>query len=301
MTGWLAELAIALAGSAIGTAPASRLFWGETAWASAAAVLLFIGTGATTAGWAAAAAGVSLWAWIRCRKRYRQIADLPTAKLASAPQGYVEVSGTGAVHPDYPLASPLTGLPCLWYAYTVWQGEGGRSTVVDSGVSDRPFTVDDGSGRALVVPDGAQVVTRHARRWRTGDYTYHERVILHGDTVYVLGEHVDSLRGGNASERRRNAVLAEWKHDQDSLKARFDADRDGRIDAGEWETARLAAERQALRDGGAEDERFLRKPADGRPFLIANYSAQQLAGRFRRWSWLHLGIFLAALSMAGWR
>ena len=61
-----------------------------------------------------------------------------------------------------------------------------------------------------------------------------------------------------------------------------------------------AAAGAALRDKATADadEQYLRKPVDGRPFLISNFSAQQLAGRFRRWSWLHLGIFFAALIAA---
>lgn len=282
--------------------PSARLLWGETAWAVASAVLLFLGARSTVTGLAFAAAGLSLWAWTRSRKHYRQIADIPTAKLSTAPQGYVEVTGTGGIHPDYPVVSPLTGLPCLWFEFTVWRIDGNRSRVISSGISTLPFSLSDGKGRALVIPEAARVITRHSRSWRSGDEKYHERVLLSHEALYVLGDHVNSLRenGGSPLDKQRNALLAEWKQDQESLKKRFDSNRDGLIDAVEWETARLAAETQALLGKAPDepDEQYLRKPPDGRPFLISNYSAQQLAGRFRRWSWLHLGIFFAALAIA---
>lgn len=286
-------------GLEFGLNPSTKLLWGETSWAAASAALLFIAIRAGMPWLAMLAAGVSLWAWTRSRKHYRQIADIPTAKLYAAPQGYVEVSGTGEAHPDYPVASPLTGLPCLWYEYTVSRIEGRHSTVIDSGTSTLPFTLGDGSGQALVVPEGAQVITRHSRNWRVGDEKYQESLLLAHDSLYVLGDHVSSLReaGGSHLDKRRNALLAEWKHDQESLKKRFDSDGDGHIGGAEWEAARRAAETQALlgKAPHGPDEQYIRKPADGRPFLISNYSAQQLANRFRRWSWLHLGIFFAAL------
>jgi hypothetical protein len=50
----------------------------------------------------------------------------------------------------------------------------------------------------------------------------------------------------------------------------------------------------------ARRDAIIRKPPHNQPFLISNYSAKELAGRFRRWSWLHLGIFFAALVLATW-
>jgi hypothetical protein len=289
-------------GLSIGLNPSTRLLWGETSWAMSSAVLLYIGIRSGLPWLSVLAAGVSLWAWMRSHKHYRQIADIPTAKLSAAPQGYIEVSGTGETHSDYPVVSPLTGLPCLWYEFTVWEIDGNKSRVINSGTSTLPFSLVDGNGHALVVPEAAQVISRHSKSWRSGDEKYHERVLLKNESLYVLGDHVSSLRDekGNRYDKQRNALLNEWKNDQETLKKRFDADRDGHIDAAEWETARQAAESLALlgKAPSGPDEQYIRKPSDGRPFLISNYSAQQLAARFRRWSWLHLGIFIAALFVA---
>lgn len=288
-------------GLEIGLNPSARLLWSETSWAMASALLLFIGIRAGIPWLSLSAAGLSLWAWMRSHKHYRQIADIPTAKLSAAPQGFIEVSGTGETHPDYPVVSPLTGLPCLWFEFTVWEIDGNQSKVINSGISTLPFSLVDGSGHALVVPEAAQVISRHSKSWRIGDEKYHERVLLKNETLYVLGDHVGSLRDASGSrfDNQRNALLSEWKDDQETLKKRFDTDRDGHIDAVEWETARQTAETESMlgKAPTEPDEQYIRKPSDGRPFLISNYSAQQLAGRFQRWSWLHLGIFFAALAI----
>ena len=297
------QWSIARDGLEFGLKPSAKLLWSETSWAMASAFLLFIGIRIGMPWLAMLAAGVSLWAWIRSRKHYRQIADIPTAKLSAAAQGYVEVTGTGETHPDYPVVSPLTGLPCLWFEFTVWRIDGDRSTVINSGTSTLPFTLHDGDGLALVVPEQAHVITRHSRSWRRGDEKYHERVILKNETLYVLADHVSCLRdsAGSFLDTQRNALLAEWKSDQETLVKRFDSDRNGHIDTVEWQSARQAAETEVSLGKvitPQEDEHFFRKPLDGRPFLISNYSAQQLAKRFQRWSWLHLGIFFAALFTA---
>src|SRR4051794_20610189 len=57
---------------------------------------------------------VSFFAWMANFRRYRQIHDLPTSKVASAAQGYVELFGRSAQMADAPVSSPFTGVPCCW-------------------------------------------------------------------------------------------------------------------------------------------------------------------------------------------
>jgi hypothetical protein len=84
------------------------------------------------------------------------------------------------------------------------------------------------------------------------------------------------------------------------LHQRFDLDRDGRISLKEWELARLQAQRE-VRARRAEAEshsvegvHILRKPGDGRLFLLANELPDKIGSRYRFWSWTHLVIFLGA-------
>jgi hypothetical protein len=283
----------------------SVLSWRDAGWSVLSAFILFIAlrTGFTAIAFAGAA--LSLWAWAASRRSYRQIADIPIAKLASAPQGMVGLTGLGESLPDYPVRSPLTGLPCLWFDYKVEQGHGKSRRVVQQGRSELPFALRDGGQLAIVLPENARIISRHHQRWRRGDETCTESVLLDNEPLFVLGEYVHDWVEGNqhSFEKQAGALLQEWKHDQASLKSRFDSDNNGVIDMQEWEQARAQAQRDVLTGQHMPQtlsQQCLRKPRLGGPFIISNYSAKQLSSRFRRWSWLHMGIFCAALLVAVW-
>ena len=52
----------------------------------------------------------SFWAWYANLRRYRTVADTPTSRIASAPQGYIELVGRGRQPPGAGLVSPISGL-----------------------------------------------------------------------------------------------------------------------------------------------------------------------------------------------
>src|SRR4030067_2508576 len=56
----------------------------------------------------------SFWAWYANLKRYRTVADTPTSRIASAPQGYIELVGRGQQPPGAALVRPIRGPPCPW-------------------------------------------------------------------------------------------------------------------------------------------------------------------------------------------
>ncbi|MEY2866909.1 MAG: hypothetical protein RIQ43_935 [Pseudomonadota bacterium] len=282
----------------------SSLLWRETGLAAGSAFVMYLALRLQQPWIAYGAAALSLWAWSMTRRHYRHIADIPTARIISAPQGYIELTGEGDLLPEYPIVSPLTGLPCLWYEYRVERVEGRERELLRSGVSELPFVLSDGSGRVLVETVDARVISWHSQQWQRGDEHVTETVLLKHEALYVLGEHVHPSveAGSSALDKERNAILSEWKSDQSSLLERFDTDRNGRIDSQEWENARQAAQQKAMSsvETVARRDAIIRKPPHNQPFLISNYSAKELAGRFRRWSWLHLGIFFAALVLATW-
>jgi hypothetical protein len=244
----------------------------------------------------------SFWAWHANLKRYRTVADTPTSRIASAPQGYVELTGRGQQPPGEGLISPVNGLPCLWYRYRIERKNGDRWEHVESGVSHDTFGISDGSGLALIDPDGAEILTSRKQVSASGDYRRTEWTLIEGETLYVIGEHV-TLGGPNAVLDKKSdlvTLLSEWKRDKAALLARFDTDRDGQISLAEWENARKAAADEIdrahfeirLKDG----VRLVRKPAHGHPFLIANREVSALARHFRLWSWAHLALVLAAVT-----
>jgi len=259
----------------------------------------------TSTGWKFAFACVGLtsaWAWYANLKRYRTVADTPTSRVASAPQGYVEIIGRGRQPPGERLLSPLSGLPCLWYRYRIEHRQDNRWTLVESGVSDDTFGVDDGSGLVLVDPDGAEILTSRKQVSQQGNYRRTEWTLIENETLYVIGEHI-TLGGPNAILDKRADMadlLAEWKRDKRTLLARFDTDRDGEISLDEWERARKTASDEVdrahldtrLKDG----VHLIRKRAHRRPFLIANRNMHALVRHYRFWSWAHLGAVAAALA-----
>ncbi len=283
----------------------SRLLWDETGWSVVSAIGIFMALKTGQSYIAIIAAGLSLWAWARSRSSYRAITDIPTTKLSSASQGLVELIGIGASMPEYPVISPLTNLPCLWFDYTIEKGSGKNRRIIQHETSELPFALNENDLQVMVLTDGAQVISKHRQTWHSGDETYTEVVLLKDETLYVLGELINDTVDSNhhSLENQTNTLLQEWKDDQETLKSRFDADGNGVIDIHEWEIARRTAQHETLsgknRPNSTSMQR-IRKPQFGGLFIISNYSAQQLASRYQRWSWLHLTIFLAALLVTGW-
>ena len=244
----------------------------------------------------------SVLAWLLNHRRYRLVADTPTSRVISAPQGYAEFAGQGKLMAGDQLVSHLSGLPCLWYRYRVErQTNDDNWESVSSGSSSDTFMLDDGSGQILIDPDGAEIRTRHKREWLEDGYRKTEWLLRPNEPLYGIGEHV-TLGGANADLDEKQDIsdlLTQWKNDPANLLSRFDNNQDGVLDAHEWAAAVLQAKRDIaaehheirLRDG----VHLLRKPRDGRLFLVASEPPEQLAQRYRRWGWVHLAFILMAL------
>lgn len=268
-------------------------------------LLLWIGyKQQTAAGWGLTLGligATSFWAWYANLKRYRTVADTPTARIASAPQGYIEIVGRGKQPPGDSLVSRLSGLPCLWYRYCIERKSGDSWETVESGVSDDTFGVDDGTGMMLIDPDGAEILTTRKQVSLQGDYRQTEWTLIAGEVIYAIGEHT-TLGGPNAVLDKSadvSELLAEWKKDRPALLSRFDANRDGEIDLAEWEIARrLAADetdRAHLKLRLNDGVHVLRKPAYQRPFLIANRKVEALTRHYKIWSVVHLALLTGSL------
>ena len=116
----------------------------------------------------------------RLLQHKRLILDTPFSKIRSASIGLVEVSGM----PTGPQTIPagITGEPCYYYRATAWrQSESGKEPrweKVAEETSCVPFFVDDGTGRVLVFPQGAEMdIHRNLRQ------EYGESLLSNRDTV----------------------------------------------------------------------------------------------------------------------
>jgi len=274
--------------SATYLAAAAMLFYGPSTLVRGAGLLIII---------LGAAVG-----WLAASRRYHLIVDTPTSRIASAAQGYVELQGYCQLHPGSLPLGFRSGPPCVWYRYSVRRvGESG-SKLLDRGQSEETFLLDDGSGQCIVDPNRIEVTTTLHRSWQEGDYHVSLEYLRPGEPVYALG-YLTTTGGTHLDLDKRvdtSALLAVWKRDADTLHARFDANGDGDIDLHEWQRARTAAEQEVaarhleLRLGPMIH--VLGAPPDGRPFLLSNRAPEQLARRFRYWSWFHATVLGVALS-----
>jgi hypothetical protein len=249
---------------------------------------------------------ISLFAWFSALRRLRAVRDTPTSRIASAAQGYVELTGRGKYFSDPPLLSKFTSLPCLWYRYQVERKTGGNKWHTEErGESNDPFILEDDSGSCVIDPGGAEILTSHKDTWQQGDHRYTEWKLLNIDTLYSIGQF--RTFGGSSVEVDANQevrdVLAEWKENMPELHKRFDLDNDGELNMQEWMLARQAARREAAKRMDAlraqPDVNYLVQPRDGRLFLISNLPQEKLERRYWFWSWVHLAIFLGALGGLG--
>lgn len=282
----------------------------QPGWLSGAFHFVIIGVAVqaeTAAAWPyalAAMAVVSFFAWAANYRRYRQIHDLPTSKIASAAQGYVELSGRSDLLPGDPVTSLLSRTKCCWYAYQIEEKDANdKWSIVDSGKSTEHFLLLDDTGQCVISPDGAEVFTRADKTWSEGNRRYSEWLLLAKNVLYAVGEFSTTTAVAVAAREERadvGALLDQWKKDPKQLTGRFDLNRDGVLDMKEWELARLQAQREVrkrlaeMQSRSVEGVHLLRKPGDGRLFLIANELPDALGNRYRFWSWVHLVIFFGA-------
>lgn len=285
---------------------------------------------------------VAFWVGFSGMRRARHIEDVPTARVRSAPQGNIELIGHAHALDGEPIIAPLSNTRCCWFSFRVERRSGKDWSPVQSGSSDGIFLLRDATGDCVIDPEGAEVTSIHKRSWsddggrwggvavharlpslgKTADmvvdiggkvfdtlggggaYRYTESVILEGDPLYAIGR-FHSIGPGHASVTTREltaAILREWKQQPDTLRERFDTNRDGVVDMDEWENARSVAQREAETEytESLKRERLhtLRKPDDGSFFLIANLEEFGLLRRYRWRKRLGLGVFvLLALAL----
>jgi hypothetical protein len=152
----------------------------------------------------------------RALRVQRLIADTPTAKVRSLAMGLVEVQGT--VRARSRVTAPFSNRECAWWEVelqTLRQSNKGLKqwNTVYREQSGNPFYLEDGTGTAMVYPQGAEVSAgdlvqedtlglgvpepyagfmagrqlgmRHI--WSMGAMRFRERSLEEGRSVYVLG------------------------------------------------------------------------------------------------------------------
>lgn len=247
-------------------------------------------------------------------RRARLIEDMPTAKVRSASQGYVEIDGFAEHLPGIPIRAPLSETECLWYRFVVERKQTSRGSngetyttwqTVRQGTSDDIFLFEDDTGQCVIDPEGAEVTPTIKDVWYghgdlssrgirqtgilgsiTGDYRYTEERLMPGP-LYAIGWFKTLTNADVSLNEQVKALLREWKSDQQALLSAHDQNGDGRIDQHEWEAVRQAAIQQVVKERSESTAEqvthVLCKPeAAGYPFLISDREQDSLAGRYRR-------------------
>jgi hypothetical protein len=202
-------------------------------------------------GWGTAALSYAFLGAFEQLSLTRLMEDLPTSKLRSAPQGYIEIRGT--VQPGGELLTcPVCQRSCYWFQYF---RDKGKERVTPARRID--ILIDDGTGRCWLRPAGAELTST---RRREGAHAH----ICPGDPIYALGEfRTTSSRQAAAAagamhelatERVDRAHAAAVRQKLQWLKydarrmAVFDVNRDGKLDEREHAAMAKVADQHVRRD-----------------------------------------------------
>ena len=270
--------------------------------------------------------GAGFYVWKKSFQHARVMEDMPTSKVRSAAQGFVELGGTQQAFEGTPLSAPLSHSACTWWSYQIEKkkrkraSEGGTThkwVTVEKDTSVGFFMLRDDTGEILVNPRGADVTPSVKKVWY-GDskrpmgitsgfggalgsrYRYTERIMLPGEPIYALGHFETWSNVADPTERseKRAEILARWKKNPAELVERFDADGDGRVDMDEWDRARKAAEAlvevHVAKAAMKPDVDVLMNPEEDHPFILSTKSQEELTKRYR---WQAVGgllVFLAS-------
>lgn len=144
----------------------------------------------------------------RAFRIYRIIEDIPTSQIRSAPQGYIELTGTVKLKNSQTLlTAPLTGKLCHWYEYEIAEKCGKSWKRKEHGISEQEFVLADITGECLILPEAAEVTTTEDNHWygntekplgkekkngllaqSMSKYRYTEKLILPGEKLYAIGQ-----------------------------------------------------------------------------------------------------------------
>jgi hypothetical protein len=259
---------------------------------------------------AAVLAVFALFSFFMRLRRDRLVADTPAVRIRSAAQGYVKVTGRAVPAGPAPTAAPLSSRPCVWWAYEIAQEQrdskgNAHWHTVESAASVELFAlVDDDGSRCLVGPVSAEITPSTRKVWygSEGGWRYTERLLGVGERLCVMGELRSHSELGDVNVAT-GAKLHEWKQDQRSLLARFDVNHDGKLDAAEWEAARLVAARESQTQtlqSTISRVSVISEPVNGEPFLIAPLSASQLEKRERLFAGLYFLLGLIGVIVCAW-
>ncbi len=262
----------------------------------------------------------------------RTIEDIPTSRIRSAAQGYLELIGSSEVMEGQPIIAPLTGSHCSWYQFTVEEKvkTNNRSDwkTIRKGTSDELFLIRDETGDCVVDPEGAHVVVvskdtwygnqvtpmrkplTTGRQWlsvSSGRYRYTEKRLGIGEHLFAIG--LFKTTGGSGAKLNVNddvrELIREWKQDSERLLKKFDGNGDGEISMEEWQQVRDAAYKEVQENHRQQKTlppvHLMSRTRDKRrPFILSAVPEEELTSKFHWYSLFCFSAFVAAGSSSAW-
>jgi len=118
----------------------------------------------------------------------RTIEDIPTSKIRSGHQGYVEIKGKTTLNGENPLYVPRLEVPCVWYRYEVFREEQKQYDDEEKDKeSIRGIYLEDITGICVVHAHLAKFYPKKIVQHLDMGVTHRMTWIGVGEYVYVLG------------------------------------------------------------------------------------------------------------------
>jgi hypothetical protein len=261
--------------------------------------------------------------------RKRIMEDMPTSKIRSAAQGYIEVDGKGDLLEGPPIIGPLTGKTCTWYSYKIEErrrnNKNSNWTTIEKGKSEELFLIIDDTGECVIDPEGASVTPSEKDVWHgattrptqgpaskagllsSGRYRYSESRLHPKEPLYAMGLFNTVGGAGDVFDPNSDVreILKEWKQNSEAMLAKFDTNKDSEIDMQEWQAVRAAALKEVM---ARHNERKVETPVNlltrtrdaRRPFLLSAVPQHSLIKRYQLYSAMLIMLFFTSGSFASW-
>jgi hypothetical protein len=268
-------------------------------------------------------ATIAFLAWAYSYRNARLISNIPTSKIGSASQGYVEIQGTIQSSSETLLTSP-SGTKCVWYSVKHYEANGDSRSyfaelldidwllglfksregyaLIGEHASKSPIQIEDNTGACWVLPEDARVFTKHTKISHPNSLYRFEEQLLYPDTkIYVLGDFSSESKPLPKMDAQQEtvALLETWQQDEASFKQKFDANKDGLIDLKEWESARKQAhhEVKTKHDNIKKEsqQHYISQPLYGEHFIISETAPNTIHQHFLGWATLHFIVMVTAL------
>ncbi|MDP2924388.1 MAG: GIDE domain-containing protein [Candidatus Omnitrophota bacterium] len=260
------------------------------------------------------------WGFMRLRRK-RMIENISTSTIRGLALGLVELVGKASRKPLF--KSPLCGVDCVAYRYTIERyerhGKSSHWVTIASGDSFHcPFWLDDGTGKIMVFPQGAEFVLPIDYEFSTGwgrglsgnliyfmenrgirykgflgvdTLRFREWYIKDSQEVYVLGTAKKTHDSAADYKDKLMGRLQELKQSPTKM-AEVDTNKDEQISAQEWDAAVAKVEEellaQELKAPNIEElaDVVIGKGDTQKLFLISDQSQEELT---KKLSWQAFG------------